>query len=155
MAVVTPLTACFATSSIVFNTWSVFVVPVCDTFGTSTESFTWYVSIIYLASAIAAPIAGSLVQKHDVRFIYTAAVALCAVGIGACSFYTGVWQFYVSGALEGVGVGGDERQVDVGLRGVGKLHLRLLHGHPLFRQTPRADRGIKRVARDESGGLSV
>jgi len=82
MAVVTPLTACFATSSIVFNTWSVFVVPVCDTFGTSTGSFAWYVSIIYLASAIAAPIAGSLVQKHDVRFIYTAAVALCAVFIG-------------------------------------------------------------------------
>jgi MFS family permease len=104
MAVVTPLTACFATSSIVFNTWSVFVVPVCDTFGTSTGLFAWYVSIIYLASAIAAPIAGSLVQKRDVRIIYTAAVALCAVGIGACSFYTGVWQFYVSGALEGVGV---------------------------------------------------
>ena len=104
MAVVTPLIACFATSSIVFNTWSVFVVPVCDSLGTSTGSFASYVSIVYLSSAIAAPFAGGLVQKHDVRIIYTAAVAMCAVGIGACSFYTEVWQFYVSGAIEGAGV---------------------------------------------------
>jgi MFS family permease len=103
MAVVTPLVACFATSSMIFNTWSVFVVPVCESLGASTGSFASYVSIIYLFSVIAAPIAGSLVQKHDVRIVYTAAIAMCAAGIGACSFYTEVWQFYVSGAIEGIG----------------------------------------------------
>ena len=103
MAVVTPLCACFATSSMIFNTWSVFVVPVCDSLGTSTGSFASYVSIIYLFSAIAAPIAGSLVQRFDVRIVYTVAIGMCAGGIGACSFYTEVWQFYVSGAIEGIG----------------------------------------------------
>ena len=103
MAVVTPLYACFATSSMIFNTWSVFVVPVCDSLNTSTGSFASYVSIVYLFSAIAAPLAGSLVQRFDVRIVYTIAVGMCAAGIGACSFYTEVWQFYVSGAIEGAG----------------------------------------------------
>lgn len=103
MAVVMPVCACFATSSMIFNTWSVFVVPVCDSLGASTGSFASYVSIVYLFSAIAAPFAGSLVQRFDVRITYTAAIALCAFSIGACSFYTEVWQFYVSGAIEGVG----------------------------------------------------
>ena len=62
MAVVTPICACFFTSSMVFNTWSVYVVPVCDSLGASTGSFASYVSIVYLFSAIAAPFAGSLVQ---------------------------------------------------------------------------------------------
>ncbi|MDO4401241.1 MAG: MFS transporter [Coriobacteriia bacterium] len=104
MAVVTPICACFFTSSMVFNTWSVYVVPVCDSLGASTGSFASYVSIVYLFSAIAAPFAGSLVQKHDVRIVYTIAVGMCAAGMGACSFYTEVWQFYVSGAIEGAGV---------------------------------------------------
>ena len=88
----------------VFNTWSVYVVPVCDSLGASTGSFASYVSIVYLFSAIAAPFAGSLVQKYDVRIVYTIAVGMCAAGMGACSFYTEVWQFYVSGAIEGAGV---------------------------------------------------
>lgn len=103
MAVVTPVVTCFATTSMIFNTWSVFVVPVCDSLGASTSSFASYVSIIYLFSAIAAPFAGNLVQKYDVRIIYSVAIAMVALPMGACAFYTDVWQFYVSGAIEGVG----------------------------------------------------
>lgn len=103
MAVVMPAYACFATSSMIFNTWSVFVVPVCDSLGVATGSFSSYVSIIYLFSAIAAPIAGGLVQRFDSRITYTAAIILCSGAIGACSLYTEVWQFYVSGAIEGIG----------------------------------------------------
>lgn len=103
MAVVLPAYACFATSSMIFNTWSVFVVPVCDSLEVATTSFSSYVSIVYLFSAIAAPIAGSLVQRFDVRITYSLAIVLCAGAIGACSLYTEVWQFYVSGAIEGIG----------------------------------------------------
>ena len=103
MAVVTSLCASFATSSMLFNTWSVFVVPVCESLGASTGSFASYVSIIYLFSALAAPFGGRLVQKYDVRIIYSAAVGMVAVAIGACSLYTEPWQFYVSGAIEGIG----------------------------------------------------
>ena len=42
MAVVTPVVTCFATTSMVFNTWSVFVVPVCDSLGASTGAFASY-----------------------------------------------------------------------------------------------------------------
>lgn len=103
MAVVTPVVTCFATASMIFNTWSVFVVPVCESLNVSTGSFTSYVSIIYLFSAIAAPFAGNLVQRFDVRIVYSIAIAMVAGGLAACAFYTEVWQFYVSGAIEGMG----------------------------------------------------
>ena len=103
MAVVTPVVTCFATTAMIFNTWSVFVVPVCESLGTSTSSFTSYISIIYLFSGLAAPFAGNLVQRFDVRIVYSVSIAMVAGGLGACSLYTEVWQFYVSGAIEGAG----------------------------------------------------
>ena len=103
LAVFTGLIVCFGPGSMIFNTWSIFVVPVCDSLQVSTSAFTFYAALIYLFSAIAAPFAGNLVQKYDVRIIFTAACGISALGILMCSTYTEVWQFYVSGAIEGVG----------------------------------------------------
>lgn len=104
LVVVTGILVCFGPATLVFNTWSILVVPVCESLHVPTGSFTLYVSVIFLASAIAAPFAGNLMERYDVRVVITAACGLCAMGIFLCSFYTEVWQFYVSGALEGIGV---------------------------------------------------
>ena len=104
LVVATGLLVCFGPAALTFNTWAIFVVPVCESLDVPTGAFTSYASLIFLFSATAAPFAGNLVQKHDVRIVFTAAAGLCAGGILACSFYTEVWQFYVSGAIEGVGV---------------------------------------------------
>ena len=104
LVVITGLLVCFGPAALTFNTWAIFVVPVCEGLGLPTSAFTFYASMIFLFSALAAPFAGNLVQKHDVRVVFTGACGLCALGIFACSFYTEVWQFYVSGAVEGVGV---------------------------------------------------
>lgn len=103
LVVVTGILVCFGPATLVFNTWSILVVPVCESLHVPTGSFTLYVSVIFLASAIAAPFAGNLMERYDVRVVITAACGLCATGIFLCSFYTEVWQFYVSGALEGIG----------------------------------------------------
>ena len=104
LVVATGLLVCFGPAALTFNTWAIFVVPVCEGLGVPTSSFTFYASFIFLFSAISAPFAGNLVQKHDVRIVFTAACGICSAGIFASSFYTEVWQFYVSGAVEGVGV---------------------------------------------------
>lgn len=102
--VVTGILVCFGPATLVFNTWSILVVPVCDGLGVSTGSFTLYVSAIFLASAAVSPFAGNLMQRFDLRIVITTACALCAAGIFLCSFYTQVWQFYFSGILQGAGV---------------------------------------------------
>lgn len=104
LAVATGLVVCFGPEALTFNTWSIFVVPVCESLQVPTSSFTLYVSIIFVFAAIASPIMGNLVEKHDVRIVFTVCCCLCGFGIMACSFYTKVWQFYVSGAVEGIGV---------------------------------------------------
>ena len=104
LVVITGILVCFGPATLVFNTWSILVVPVCGALGVPTGAFTFYVSIIFLSSAIAAPFAGNLMNRYDVRIVVTASCGLVALGIFLCSFYTEVWQFYVSGALEGVGV---------------------------------------------------
>ncbi len=104
LVVLTGVLVCFGPATLVFNTWSILVVPVCNGLDVPTGSFTFYVSMIFLASAIAAPFAGNLMERYDVRIVITTACGLCAAGIFLCSFYTEVWQFYLSGAVEGVGV---------------------------------------------------
>lgn len=102
--VVTSILVCFGPATLVFNTWSILVVPVCEGLNLSTSSFTFYISLVFLFSALAAPFAGNLMERFDVRIVITAACGMAAAGIFLCSFYTEVWQFYVSGALEGAGV---------------------------------------------------
>lgn len=104
LVVLTGVLVCFGPATLVFNTWSILVVPVCNGLDVPTGSFTFYVSMIFLASAVTAPFAGNLMERFDARIVITAACGLCAAGIFLCSFYTETWQFYVSGAMEGAGV---------------------------------------------------
>lgn len=95
---------CFAPSALVFNAWSVFTVPVTEALGASTSQFAIMPTIIYLGAAIFSPIAGNLMEKYDLRMVMSLSVAACALGLMGCAFYTEIWQFYISGLLEGFGV---------------------------------------------------
>ena len=104
LIVVTGILVCFGPATLVFNTWSILVVPVCTSLAIPTGAFTFYVSCIFLFSAIAAPFAGNLMNRFDARIVITLSCGLVSVGIFASSLYTEVWQFYLSGAIEGIGV---------------------------------------------------
>lgn len=104
LVVITGILVCFGPATLVFNTWSILVVPVCEGLDLATGSFTFYISVVFICSAIAAPIAGNLMERFDLRVVITTAAVLASGGILLCSTYTDVWQFYLSGALEGVGV---------------------------------------------------
>ena len=104
LVVVTGILCLFGPAALVINTWSVFLVPVTQSLGVSSGDFTFYVTLLFLAAAACSPFAGNLMQKADLRIVISAAAALCALGLFLCSFYTEVWQFYLSGILEGAGI---------------------------------------------------
>lgn len=95
---------CFGPCTLVYNTWSLFLVPVTEAVGASASQFTLIVTLIFLSSALFSPIAGNLMEKFDLRLVLSASVVFCATGLMLCSVYTEMWQFYISGVLEGVGV---------------------------------------------------
>ncbi len=103
LVLITGILISFGPATMVFNNWSILVVPVCNGLGVSTNVFTLYVSIMFLASALIAFVAGDLMERFDLRIVLTAACVLTCGAMFMCSFYTEVWQFYVSGVLEGFG----------------------------------------------------
>ncbi len=104
LVVVAGIVASLIPATLVFNVWAIFVVPVCTELNVVTNQFTFYVTVIFLAAAVSSPFIGNLMEKYDMRIIASVATLLCAVGIFAGAFYQEVWQFYISGALEGAGV---------------------------------------------------
>ncbi len=104
LVVVTGMLVSFCTAAIVFNIWGIFVVPVSDELKVSAGQFTFYVAIIFIAAAFMAPLMGRLLECFDIRLVGTASVGICALGVFLGSFYTEVWQFYLSGLMEGVGI---------------------------------------------------
>lgn len=104
LVVATGILICFAPSALVFNTWSLFMVPVTQELGVTSAQFAVMPTIIYLGAAIFSPFAGNLMEKYDLRLIMSLAVGACAAGLILSAFYTDIWMFYLSGLLEGFGV---------------------------------------------------
>ena len=104
LVVFTGMFISFAPAAIVFNVWGIFVVPVTGELQVATNQFTFYVAIIFLAAAFMAPVMGGLLERFDIRLVGTVSVGVCALGVLLGSFYTEVWQFYLSGLMEGLGI---------------------------------------------------
>ncbi|PNV68018.1 MFS transporter [Enteroscipio rubneri] len=104
LAVGTGALLCFSSSAIVFNTWSIFVVPVSTELGIASSQFTVLITIIFLSCSVMASPLGNLMEKLDLRIVLSVSVALCGTGVLLCSQWTEIWQFYLSGVLEGTGV---------------------------------------------------
>lgn len=90
--------------ALVYNTWSIFVVPVSTSLECSSSQFTFYVTVVYLVGALAAPLAGNVLERFDVRAVLSVSVVVTAFGIALCSLWSEVWQFYISGVIEGLGI---------------------------------------------------
>lgn len=93
----------FSSSALVFNTWAIFVVPVSSELGVPTSSFTLNVTVIFLTCAAVASPMGSLMERVDLRIMLSFSVCCCGLGLLLCSQWQEIWQFYISGVLEGIG----------------------------------------------------
>ena len=94
----------FGPCALVYNVWSIFVVPVSSSLGVASSQFTFFITLVYLVGGIAAPFAGNLLQKHDLRIVLSASVVMVALGLFLCSFWDRIYLFYVSGVLVGFGI---------------------------------------------------
>ena len=94
----------FLPCALVLSCAGIFFTPVSQYFGVATAEFTLYFSVLNIAQMITLPVAGKLLSRLDARAVLSAAVVLCAVGLAGMSMCQAMWQFYVCGAVLGVGV---------------------------------------------------
>lgn len=90
--------------ALVLSCAGIFFTPVSQYFGVATAEFTLYFSVLNVAQMVTLPVAGKLLSRLDARAVLSAAVALCAAGLVGMSLCQAMWQFYVCGAVLGVGV---------------------------------------------------
>lgn len=79
-----------------------FMTPVCEDLGIDYTMFSYYFTGTLLGLALALPLAGKVMDKV-VGKIWLSAVCAVLVSAGAAmSFYTEVWQFWISSAIIGI-----------------------------------------------------
>ncbi len=87
------------------NTFSVFYPVLVDNFGWTRGVTAIMYSITLLAYGFVAPIAGSLVDRHNPRAVVAAGVLIAGGGVSLCSLATETWHFYLLyGILVAIGV---------------------------------------------------
>ncbi len=69
MIVIAGILICLGPCALVYNTWSIFVVPVSSSLGASSSQFTLYITLVYLIGALFSPIAGNLMERFDLRLV--------------------------------------------------------------------------------------
>lgn len=82
----------------------IYFTPVSDYFGVAKAEFSLYFSIQNLAQMIMLPIGGKLMSRFDARVVLSACVVCVGAAFLAMSTFTAVWQFYLAGALIGIGL---------------------------------------------------
>ena len=104
MVIIAGILICLGPCALVYNTWSIFVVPVSTSLGVSSSQFTFYITLVYLIGALVSPVAGNLMERFDLRIVLSTSVCVVACGMGLCALWTAIWQFYISGILIGFGI---------------------------------------------------
>lgn len=90
--------------ALVLSCAGIFFTPVSDFFGVPKATFTLYFSILNLAMMVALPASGKFMGKCDLRALLSGCVALCGAGCIGMGLCWQMWQFYVCGAVMGIGL---------------------------------------------------
>ncbi|MEG2615704.1 MAG: MFS transporter [Raoultibacter sp.] len=103
LVVATGIACCMGPVAIAISCAGVFFTPVSTALGVGKGVFTIYLTIVCLAMTVALPFEGKIIEKCDIRAVLSTAVVLVGAPIICMSFFNAVWQFYVAGAVVGVG----------------------------------------------------
>ncbi|MCC6107828.1 MAG: MFS transporter [Atopobium sp.] len=90
--------------ALVLSCAGIFFTPVSVYFGVARAQFTLYFSILNIAMMATLPVAGKLLAQKDARLVLSICVALCGLGMFGMAACHEIWQFYIVGAVLGVGV---------------------------------------------------
>ena len=86
----------------IVNTMGLYYTPLCDELGVSRTQIALAASIMAIAALPTTLLAGNIMKRIDSRILISACVAVCVLLFFAQSFFTQLWQFYVSFALMGI-----------------------------------------------------
>ncbi|BAK43461.1 MFS transporter [Eggerthella sp. YY7918] len=104
LVVATGIVGCFAPCALALSCAGIFFTPVSEALGVGKGVYALYLTIMLIATTIALPFEGRLMESKDLRVVLSAAVVLIGVPLICMSFLNQVWQFYIAGAFMGVGL---------------------------------------------------
>ncbi len=81
-----------------------FVFPVTSDLGFDLSAFTMYLTATIVVLALAMPLVGNLLTKVPLQVMLTIAGIIEFGVLGSMSFFTEIWQWYIAGAISGVGL---------------------------------------------------
>ena len=87
---------------LVLNSAGVFFGPICSELGFSQGGIAAYLTCYSWATCVGMLFVAKLFPKMDTRVTMTVCSAAVVVALGAMSFYTELWQWYVSGVIFGL-----------------------------------------------------
>lgn len=87
-----------------FSCAGIFYKPVSGSLGVSAGVFGIYMSVMYVASTLALPFAGRLLERYSARWLFAGSSALMGAVFLAFAVMDSVWQFYFAAVALGVSV---------------------------------------------------
>lgn len=92
-----------ASLGLINNCSGVFYSPVCEALGFEMGQFTLYRMLFSISSALAMPFVAASLRKYDIRLVLSAAAVVCGVCNMAMGAFSELWQWYVTGVIQGIG----------------------------------------------------
>lgn len=87
-----------------FSCAGIFYKPVTSDLGITLGGFGLYMTVMYIASSLVLPLAGRLLERYSARRLFTGASALNGIALCMMGMMSGLWGFYVAGALLGISI---------------------------------------------------
>lgn len=104
LVVATGIVGCFGPCAFALSCAGIYFTPVSEALGVGRGAFALYLTIMLVVTALILPVLGKLMEKHDLRVMLSAGVLTIGVPLILMSFFNAVWQFYIAGAVMGIGL---------------------------------------------------
>jgi len=91
----------FGTLGGLLDAAGVFFVPVCEDLGFARADLSFYITVYLLSSVLAMPLVARWLPKYDTKKLLTGCILLTCAAMACMSFYTELWQWYISGIVYG------------------------------------------------------
>ncbi len=93
----------FGCAAVAFSVPGLAYRPVAQYLGVEVFNVSFYMTILYISQVVFSAPVGWLLKKYDMRIICTIAAICTSIGFMSMSFYTQLWQWYVSAVFMGFG----------------------------------------------------
>lgn len=88
---------------LMMNSAGIFYTPVCEELGIGLGPLALYLTVYFFVTTFSYPFVARILPKYNINIVLSAAVIICVAAMALMSTYTEVWQWYISGAMYGIG----------------------------------------------------